>query len=296
MNRILGLLLPLAVSAVYCSYSYSNPNYIYETSGNASQDSLNWVMSNVLPAYTGLQVNGVFYQYTTVKDPDTGMIVTVQNEDALNAGQYIFREQDDWSGLPGNTIQKAIPQPYVDQNRWGDGSIQVEGRGEVVDASVIYTYRYDEDCVVSPQNNPSCPGFVMPEINIPEPVAPVNDIIQDELDRQRVADADMEQDDRDRKNNKDEKDNGRPMIEVLLGNSNTSILGEVAEILHDNLVYLDVVPTSYLIELPSTVYEETVTLPDGDLPDNVMIRRVNYSQELLHEKLVDLQYQLGESK
>ena len=284
------------VSAVCCSYSYSNTNYIYETSGNASQDSLNWVMSNVLPEYTGLQVNGVFYQYTTIKDPDTGMIVTVQNEDALNAGQYIFREQDDWSGLPGNTIQKAIPQPYVDQNRWGNGSIEINGEGEVVDASVIYTYRYDEDCVVSPQNNPSCPGFVMPEINIPEPVASIDDTIQDELDRQRVADADMEQDDIDRKKNKDEKDDGRPMIEVLLGNSNTTALGGVAQVLHDNLVLLDVVPAFYLTELPSTVYEETLTLPGGELPDNVMLRRANYSQELLHERLVDLQYQLGESK
>ena len=281
---------------VYCSYSYSNPNYIYESSGNASQDSLNWVMSNVLPAYTGLQVNGVFYQYTTVKDPETGMVVTVQNEDAQNAGQYVFREVDDWSGLPGNTIQKAIPQPYVDQNRWGNGSIEIDGEGEVVDASVIYTYRYDADCVVSPQNNPSCPGFVMPRIDIPEPVAPIDDIIQDELDRQRVADADMEQDDRDRKKNKDEKDNGRPMIEVLLGNSNSTLLGEVSEILHDNLVLLDVIPESYLTELPSTVYEETVTLLDGELPDNVMIRRANYSQELLHEQLVDLQFQLGETK
>ena len=296
MNRILRLLLPLVVSAVYCSYSYSNPNYIYETSGNASQDSLNWVMSNVLPAYTGLQVNGVFYRYTTVKDPDTGMIVTVQNEDALNAGQYIFREQDDWSGIPGNTIQKAIPQPYVDQNRWGDGSIQVDGQGEVVDASVIYTYRYDEDCVVSPQNNPSCPGFVMPEINVPDPADPIDDTIQDELDRQRVADADMEQDDRDRKKIKDEEDDGRPMIEVLLGNSNTTALGDVAQILHDNLVLLDVIPPSYLTVLPSTVYEETLSLADAELPDNVLIRRASYSQELLHEQLVDLQYQLGESK
>jgi len=253
-------------------------------------------MSNVLPAYTGLQVNGVFYRYTTVKDPDTGMIVTVQNEDALNAGQYIFREQDDWSGLPGNTIQKAVLQPYVDQNRWGDGSIQIEGQGEVVDASVIYTYRYDEDCVVSPQNNPSCPGFVMPEIDIPEPTAPIDDIIQDELDRRRVAESDMEQDDIDRKKIKDEKDNGRPMIEVLLGNPNTSVLGGVSQILHDNLVLLDVVPPSYLTELPSTVYEDTITLPDAELLDNVLIRRANYSQELLHERLVDLQYQLGESK
>jgi hypothetical protein len=56
------------------------------------------------------------------------------------------------------------------------------------------------------------------------------------------------------------------------------------------------VPPAYLFTLPITVYEETVRLPDSELPDNPKGRRDNFAQQLLHEKLVDLQYQLGESK
>jgi hypothetical protein len=297
MNRKLRLLPLLVALAVYCSYSYSNPNYIYESSGNAAQDGLNWVMSNVLPAYTGLQVNGVVYQYTTIKDPETGMIVTVQNEDAQNPGQYIFREQDDWSGLPGNTIRRAHPQSYIDTNRWGNGSIEIDGEGQVVDASVIYTYRYDEECATDPQSKPSCPGFVLPEIVIPDPVDPLDDdILQNEIDRERVAQADEDEEEQDRKKTKDKKDKKREMIEVLLGTTNTTELAGASQVLHEELLALDVVPPAYLFTLPTTVYEETVALQDSELPDNPKARRDNFAQQLLHEKLVDLQYQLGESK
>ena len=84
-------------------------------------------MTNVLPQYTGLQVNGLVYQYTTIKDTEDEMYVTVQNEDAENPGQYIFRETDDWSGQPSNTIRKVNPMPYTQGPRFGDGTIVVEG-------------------------------------------------------------------------------------------------------------------------------------------------------------------------
>ena len=64
-------------------------------------------MTNILPEFAGLEVNGLVYQYTAVKDPETDMIVYVQNEHADGNG-YIFRNADDWSGLPGNTINKSF--------------------------------------------------------------------------------------------------------------------------------------------------------------------------------------------
>ena len=115
--------------ACWHSYSYSNPpNYIYQSSGNAAQDNLNWVMANVLPQYTGLEVNGIVYQYTTVKETDDEMVVTVQNEDADNPGQYIFRSVDDWTGQPSNTIRRVNPMPYTLATRFGEGSIDDRGR------------------------------------------------------------------------------------------------------------------------------------------------------------------------
>jgi hypothetical protein len=283
--------LLLVVSAVcWHSYSYSE-DYIYGSSGNAAQNGLNWVMGNVLPAYTGLQVNGVVYQYTTIKELESEMLVTVQNEDAQNPGQYIFRETDDWTGLPGNTIRKAYPQAYIDNTRWGDGSIVVEGEGEVTEASVIYTYRYNPECAENPQTKPECPGFVIPDIPVPDPVDPLDDdIIQDEIDRERVAtDEDEEEEDRARIVNR--KDKRRDMLEKMLGTTNTTELAGSSQVLHEELLALDVVPTQYLYTLPVTTYEETVTLQDSELPDNAEGRRANFAQQLLHERLVDLQYQ-----
>ena len=63
-----------------------------------------------------------------VKDPDTDAKVYVRNEDAVNGG-YVFEEVDDWSKIPGGTVQKYFRFPYIDSSRWGDGSMSVEGDG-----------------------------------------------------------------------------------------------------------------------------------------------------------------------
>ena len=78
-------------------------------------------MTNILPEFTGLEINGLVYQYTAVKDPETGMIVYVQNEYADGSG-YIFRNADDWTGLPGNTIRKGFVLPNTLGSLWGPGS------------------------------------------------------------------------------------------------------------------------------------------------------------------------------
>jgi len=183
--------------------------------------------------------------------------------------------------------------PYTLGSRFGDGSISVEGEGEVVDASVTYTYRYDENCANIPQTNPRCPDYVVPEIpDIEDGYDPLqDDVVQNELDREQVAKADEDQEDRDREKSKDKKDKKREMIEVLLGTTNTTALAGQSQQLHEELLAMDVVPQAYLYTLPSTVYEETVTLQDSELPDNPSGRRQNFAQQLLHERLVDSQYQ-----
>ena len=84
--------LALLVSSSYC---YSEDT-VY---GQGNAFGLNWVMTQVLPQQAGLTVNGVIYSYETVKETEDAMLVHVQNENALGEG-YIFRETDDWSGLP----------------------------------------------------------------------------------------------------------------------------------------------------------------------------------------------------
>ena len=75
-----------------CYSSYSHSEIVY---GTSSTTGLNWVMTNILPAYTGLEVNGLVYQYTTIKDAEDDMIVYVQNENAQGDG-YIFTFADNF--------------------------------------------------------------------------------------------------------------------------------------------------------------------------------------------------------
>lgn len=185
------------------SYSYSEE--IFGTTQNAAAGGLNWVMTNVLPQQAGLTVNSVIYRYTAVKDPATGMIVYVQNENAQAPG-YVFREKDDWSGIPGNTINKVVPVGNIPGELWGDGSIEVEGEGSVINAQVAYGFQYDP--CFDPQTSPDCPGYKDPflvGVMEPEIVDPLdNDLIQDELDRKANL-RDEDQEDRDRKRMKDDE-------------------------------------------------------------------------------------------
>jgi hypothetical protein len=84
------------------------------------------------------------------------MVVSIQNKNALGSG-FIFRKQDDWSGLPGNSITKVIPVDNIAGKYWGDGEIAVDGKGVVKNPSVVYKYRYDT--CSDPLSSPSCPGY-----------------------------------------------------------------------------------------------------------------------------------------
>ena len=150
---------------VFSPYCYSDT--IYGVTNNAVTDSLNWSMTGVLPDHSApnvsLQINGVTYYYVMTKDEGEDVTVYVRNEDAVNGG-YIFEEVDDWSGLPGNSIQKYFRFPGSNATLWGDGEITVDGTGTVSDASVIYMYRMDigeeEIICTNPLANPQCPGYI----------------------------------------------------------------------------------------------------------------------------------------
>jgi hypothetical protein len=274
---------------LYCSYSYSET--AYGVSGNAAIDGYSWVMTNVLPAYTGLSVNGVVYQYTTVKNPEDDMLVYVYNENAEGNG-YVFRETNDWSGQPGNTIRRLVPIGYVPRDEWGRGGIDVDGNGEVVDASVIYTYRYDDTCVVNPQANPSCPDYV--EIELPEQEeykVTAADVIQDEIDREQTfRDEDQERRDFERMKDKEKKKIRLQELEAMLGTLVLNDLQGPADILHQRMVALNYLGPQYSIVISDPGYEEKIVLEDAKLPDNDKVRR-NFARDQLHKQMVDSQYE-----
>ena len=249
-------------------------------------------MQNVLPQQAGLQVSSVAYQYKTVKNTEDDMLVHVQNENARGPG-YIFRSTDDWSGIPCNSINKIVPVNLIDISYWGPGSIEVEGFGSVEDAKVFYTYQYDP--CFDPQTNPECPGYIDPfvveltEVEVTDPLD--DDIIQDELDRKanlRQQKEDEKEEARKRALEKVEEIEER--LEQLLGIAMENDFAIDAVLLHEAMMGLNALPQSYLKTLVGGNYEDTVVLVDSKLPSNPRSLRVGMAQELLHQKLVDLQY------
>jgi hypothetical protein len=250
-------------------------------------------MTNVLPQQLGLTVSGVIYRYGTEKVTEDDMLVHIQNENARGPG-YIFRETDDWSGLAGNTITKAVAVPMIDISYWGIGSIEVEGTGTVVDAEVIYTYQYTP--CKDPQSDPTCPGYIDPTAAALVDLAIFDtsgeEYIQDELDRKANIKAQKEEEERAERKRfiEAKKEEIEENLEELLGMVNTDLLNEQSKALHAALALTNYLPQAYLVEINGGKYPEALKLKDKNLSDNKKAARVGLAQQVLHDKIVQSQY------
>ena len=57
-----------------------------------------------------------------------------------------------------------------------------------------------------------------------------------------------------------------------------------------------VLPTNYYYGLEGREYFDTVVLDGGDIPDNATARRNNLAQQLLHQQMVDSQYESSQQE
>ena len=274
-----------------CWHSYSYSEQVFGTSQNAASIGYNWVMTNVLPQQAGLTVSNVIYRYTAVKNPEDEFYVTIQNENPIDGG-YTFRSTDDWTGIPGNTINKVIPVGQVPIEYWGDGSIFTEGKGTIDDPYVVYTYQYDT--CYDPQSNPECPGYKpeIPDITVPEPINPLDDtFIQDQIDREMtLRDEDEEERDRKQMEEDDEEEEEEVDLESVLGIASRSLQNAQDTAKQQQMMALNQFSQSYFYIIPDTKIEDTVVLQDSRLPKNLRGRRLQFAQDLLHEKMVKSQY------
>lgn len=250
-------------------------------------------MQNVLPSITGLTVDGVIYQYSANKNMQDPMTVSVQNKDTLGSG-YVFRSQDDWTGLRGNTITKVIPVDNILGNRWGDGEISVEGKGTVSDTSVFYKYRYD--MCVNPLSSPSCPGYAEAMLkSLALKDVEVTDPLTEEMKRNATenravclpyqifcVNSENVPVLNSAKIKEDEKRKG----------DSKSILSLKDTQIYINFELLNNIPgfELYRVSIPGGVYKETIRYPDKILPDNRRGRSIGLAQERLHEIMVNSQY------
>jgi hypothetical protein len=269
-----------AVFSACCSYSYSE--VIRAQTPDATAGGLAWTMTNILPKHTGLSVTAVSYQYRAEKQAQDSFVVNIQNLSSTGNG-YVFRTQDDWSGLPGNTITKTVPVDNIPGTQWGPGSITTQGVGEVVDYSLFYNYSYDT-CSAAVITDPACPNYRN---------NPVFGYTEDEFVtasyklRQYQSDAEQEEASR------QFVLNSRTASKSKSKNSaRNALLTAQALGLAQSLEALNNLPglVAYSQQIPGGVYKDVLQYADKKLPDSSNSRRLNLSQQRLHNQLVDLQY------
>tara|TARA_R110000772_G_scaffold62673_2_gene140798 strand:+ start:806 stop:1585 length:780 start_codon:yes stop_codon:yes gene_type:complete len=257
-------------------------------------------MYNVLPSgVPGLDIDLVIYNYTPIKEAQDDMIVHIQNENANGTG-YIFRESDDWSGLQGGIeIRKVVPVIPTNRSQWGGGSIEVEGIGTVDNTSVIYNYRVDP--CYNPQFDPNCPSY---KVQIPEietvDLDSLYDPLEDETVKNATASTDADQyDDKDAKSDEDkakeeeeEKDSKERLEKALASADNTIMFAEAFaqdQLLQAMNMAINMSPY-YSTSIDGGAYQDSVTLADKQLPENKRGLRNGLAQQLLHDKMIEMQY------
>ena len=269
------------------SYSYSEP-YTYGATSNAASNALSWAMDSILPSIAGVDINGLLYRYTTVKDPDADMKVHVGNHNASGDG-YTFRETDDWSGVPGNTIVKSFPLSNIPASKWGTGFVEVEGEGTVKDAVVIYNYRLDK--CYDPQSDPTCAGYIKPMPDLPEVI--VYDALEDDVVID-VLEADEFQYDEDGELILDEEEEEEETrIEMGLTASANALTLFKRQNQSDIILAISKqtnINMYYNAKINGGTLNDAAGLKDGTIPDNKKALRNNLAQQVLHEKMIDMQY------
>lgn len=297
MLKNLPLLVVLVCWAGY-SYSESIAPY-YGTTPNAAAGGQTWSMDNVLPSgVPGLDIDLVIYDYTPIKETQDDMVVHIQNENADGTG-YIFRESDDWSGVPGGVeIRKVIPVIPLNRELWGDGSIEVEGTGTVENPSVIYNYRVDP--CYDPQFDPNCPGWepIIPEIetvDLDDLYDPLSDpfAATAETDAEQYEDEDELSEEEKKKKEEEEERASKERLEKALAAANTTMLFAEAFAQDQMLQSMNMainMNTYYATSIPGGTYNESVVLVDKEIPDNKQGLRNGFAQQLLHEKMIEMQY------
>lgn len=288
---MLNRLLPLVALVFWPCYSYSESiSPYFGITGNAAIGGHTWNMDNVFPEPPGLEVNGVFYSYTPDKLAEDEFKVTVGNEG-------VWSDTEDWTGTPGGIeVRKVIGLPNVPREAWGDGYIITEGDGTIDDATVIYSYKVDP--CFDPQFDPNCPGYVAP---VPVIIEIDPDSIYDATEDEAVVEATEETDEDQYKEDKvveideeEEEENRELRLEKALAAANDTEL--YAQSFAQSQILLQINSainiTSYIAaDIPGGNYKENVQLIDTKIDDNKQGLRNGLAQQILHEEMVNMQYQ-----
>ena len=284
------------------SYSYCYSDTTYATTNNAAQNGLRWALTNILPDFSQpfmtVEINGINYEYTMVKEKDADATVTLSHDDLANPGEKIFEHTDDWSDQYGGTIRKFFRFGYTNANRWGEGKLDIEGEGSIEDPYVIYNYKMVIDetmqkCFLTPLADPMCPGYddalsdyianlEAPEIDDPFYDEWVQANLAEEAEKPKEEEVIEEVEEEEREESLEEQLGGESLEAMVDTSEQASILAELAQVPKLNQYYAT--------SLQGGVYEETLVLPSTNYPDNRRALR-NLASDANHRTMVRSQYE-----
>ena len=298
---MLKKLLLWAVLVCSASYSYSDSiTPYYGTTGNAVTDqSLRWSMGNVLPTPPGLDINAVIYRYTIRKETGEEVIVNVQNENANGTG-YIFRETDEWKpgSLDGTQINKVVGVGSIHRDLWGDGSIEVQGNGSVEDANVIYSYKVTP--CYDPQFDPNCPGYQVQVPDIAQVDYDIYDATAGDADQAQYNPDDelyedeevLTEEEKAEREAEEEKDSKERLEKALAAADNSALFANALAVsqMIDSINLAINMNSYYSATIPGGSYSDSIVLVDKQIPENKQGLRNGLAQQILHERMIDMQY------
>jgi len=236
-------------------------------------------------AEEGLDISGVLYNYTTVKNVVDDFTVTIENDKV--GGGYVFQDTEDWSGKHGGKVQNVIPLPYTPIEQFGDGRIRSTGTGSVEDVTILYMYRWD--LCRNAQNDESCPNYIPPLPVIPK--IEIYNVLEDEI----VNDATEKVDDnlldkKEEKRETEEEDEERERLEIAMAatenaltiantTSQASILKQINTATNIN--------SYYVAEIQGGMYRDSTALQGGKIVDNKKALRSLGQDKLMNEMIGD---------
>jgi len=293
---MLKKLLLMGVLVFWPSYCYSESIQPYfGTTPNAAAGGNTWIMNNVLPTPPGLDINGVIYNYTIQKDVNDSAKVHVQNENVNGTG-YIFRETDEWQAgsLGGTEIRKVVPViPNLARELWGNGSIEIEGNATVEDPNVVYMYKVDP--CYDPQFDPNCPGY---KVQIPEiEIVDIDSIYSSNSETIEIAttetDYDIYEEDELLESDEEDEEKEKMRLEAALAAVDNSEIFANAFAQAQILISMNMaiqMNSYYAANIQGGVYNDSLTLVDKKIEDNKQGLRNGFAQQLLHEQMIQEQY------
>jgi len=130
------------------------------------------------------------------------------------------------------------------------------------------------------------------------PDIPIYDPLQDQLvqeDMERKARIQEQEEEEERKRRQEQWAISNALEDLLGDGDNPGLVDPVAEAMALALTS-HTLPTDYYYGLDGREYFDTVVLDGGEIPDNSSARRSNLAQQLLHQQMVDSQYESSQQE